>query len=197
MTAIEVRPFQKTLSNFFKTGGEEVDGVGIGRETLPFADLKGLEFSPELCALLNILNKPEGNETRRRLCFHLGWNTTDPFALVPYDRPVSAYFTYNPNNQVLIIEWGLIDPKSNEAKLHDYLNRSLNLNQRSNDGMKISSGHLAKLTGTNKRIALVDNLSHETPAEEITLPMKRIINTFYNHKIIPITAEGYVRLPIF
>lgn len=189
-------PIQSTIKKLF-IATESVDGVGIGRETLTVSRLRKLEFSPELCAMLSALNKQDNNEQRRRLHFHLNWNTADPHGLIPHERPASAYFTYNPSNQVVLIEWGLVDPKNNEAKLHNYLNRSLNMSERAALGMKISSGHLARLTGTNQYVALIDNLSHEMPREKITLPMKQTINTLHNNSIIPITSEGFVRLPVF
>ncbi len=175
---------------------ERVYGINIGRAIFPVMTLT--KWEPNSTAL-NLLNALNGNldmceATRSKIRFSLNNNTSNEYPVIKHERAVSAYFTHSPNDKTVIIEWGSIDPNSKEAKLHSYLNRMINYQERVNNGMKLSSGHLAKLE--DMFIALFDNITKDTSIKKDT-PLGETINTLYHYGIIPITAEGYLRLPAF
>lgn len=107
------------------------------------------------------------------------------------ERPVSAYFTVIDGK--LIIEWGEIDPYG-QAKLHDYLNRSVGYAERIRRGGIVRSGHIANITlpGLNAKIgvALLDSLSSGNLIGENS-PEYTIAATLLKNQILPITSEGY------
>lgn len=185
---------------------EKTPGVDIGRITIPVAQrFRGWEASDVFLRFFNALNgitTPKRSESlRRRLIFHMNNNTADERGLLPHERPVSAYFTLNPGRQQVIIEWGTIDLKEGEAKLHTYLNRMLNPGSRANQGMRLSSGHIARVVGRGETtyLALIDNLPPGCSNPEITAdsPMGSLINALHFASIIPLTGDGFVRLPAF
>ena len=175
---------------------ERVDGVNIGRIILPVTTLTRWEPNSTTLSLLNSLNGNSNNsETiRNSIRFSLNNNTTNERAAIAHKRAVSAYFTYNPNDETVIIEWGTINPNSEEAKLHNYLNRIINYRKRVDNGMKLSSGHLAKMQDIY--VALFDNITQGVYIKNGS-PMGKTINTLYHYGIIPLTTEGYLRLPTF
>lgn len=105
----------------------------------------------------------------------------------------------NPQGQTLIIEWGTIDLKTKEAKLHNYLYQVIDYPDRVKQGMQLSSGHLAR-TESGIWLALLDKVSHE-PNYRLPIlkegPVGQMINTLWAHGFVPLTTEGYVQLPVF
>jgi len=175
---------------------ERVDGINIGRAILPVKTLTRLQPNSTVINLLNALNgNSDKCESRRSaIRFSLNNNASDERPIITHERAVSAYFTYNPHDETVIIEWGTINPNNEEAKLHRYLSRMIKYRERVDNGMKLSSGHLAKLQDIY--VALFDNITKETDIKKDT-PMGKTINTLYHYEIIPLTAEGYLRLPAF
>lgn len=106
-------------------------------------------------------------------------------------RPASSYFTSLDGQ--LIIEWGEIDPKG-EAKLHHYLNRSIDYIDRVKKGGIVRSGHTGLVKFSNQpdfqRVALLDSLIHSTTLTP-SAPEFPIIVTLANNGILPITSDGY------
>lgn len=185
---------------------EKIDDVSIGRITIPVYPMRRWQPSEAFHRFFNALNgmgaSTEGiqpHELRRRITFSLNNNTPNTDPIITHERPVSAYYTYNPNKEVVIIEWGAIDPARGEAKLHTYLNQMINYVERVKQGMKLSSGHVARVSATEEEIYLawLDNLptnSTHIPKED---PMGRLINTLHLSGFIPVAADGSVRLPAF
>lgn len=178
---------------------ERVDGVHIGKTILRVEPLVYFQSTKAFDTLFNSLNglHYSNEQLRRNLIFSLIHNTPNTKNPISHERPVSAYFTYDPNEEAVIIEWATIDLSSGDAKLHTFLNQSINFTDRIKRGMRISSGHLAKLTETNVYVALFDNLVSQKPRSEISNQLKKTINTMYYYGIIPITSDGFVQLPVF
>ena len=178
---------------------ERVDGVNIGRTTLAVVTLPRWEPNADVISLINVLNGNSPNsETRRgKIRVSLNNNTPNDSQSIEHKRAVSAYFTYNPNDETVIIEWGTINLNSEAAKLHTYLNRMINYAERKERGMKLSSGHLAR-TKSGLHIALFDSLfySHAERTDPNS-PIGKTINTLYSNNFVPITADGFVQLPAF
>lgn len=177
---------------------ESIDGVTIGRANVrvrPFLldERKRAEIDSFTVALEGT-DADAGIRLKRSIAFHLNNNTAmqDPLS---FERPVSAYFTFDAHNKQLIIEWGKIDPGNKEAKLHTYLNQSIDYRSRVAGGMKLSSGHIAKMTTGEWSIALLDNLPRTEEFVEPSSQMGKMINTLYAAGIIPITPDGSVRKP--
>ncbi len=178
---------------------ERVDGVNVGKITLRVEPLNFFQSTEAFDTLLNSLNghNHSNEQLRKNLVFHLIHNAATTKNPITHERAVSSYFTYDPNSELVIIEWGTIDLKSGDAKLHTFLNQSINFTERIKRGMRISSGHLAKLKKTKGYIALFDNLFSQKPRSEISPQLKKTINTLHLNGIIPITADGFVQLPVF
>lgn len=180
-----------------KVTTEQVDGVSIGRMILPVVGVPTRwEPNSTFLRFFNALNCTP-NDLRKSLLFGLNHNTpSTPYSALVYERPVSAYFTYNPKNETVIVEWGTISLSSGEAKLHTYLNRMIDYQDRVKQGMKLSSGHMAKVDGEETYIALLDNLRSDIPIHRND-PMGKLINTLHFSGFIPITSDGFVQIPIF
>lgn len=178
---------------------ENIGGIRIGRATLSNKSSHIWIPIPTTLDLMDALNSDNQRAEgfRRSITFNLCNNTqSNRFSVIPHNRPVSAYYTYNPEDETVIIEWGTIDPQNKEAKLHTYLNRSIDFFTRRNFGMRISSGHLAKLSKTNEYLALFDNLTHQLTGEKPDDQIRKTIDILYQNSIIPITADGFVQLPL-
>lgn len=178
---------------------ESIGGIRIGQAILSNNPSYMWTPTPATLSLVDALNdnsqRSEG--LRRSITFNLGNNTSsNRFSAIRHDRPVSAYYTYNPEDETVIVEWGTIDPKNKEAKLHSYLNKSIDFFTRRGLGMRISSGHLAKLSKTNEYLALFDNLTHQPTERKPDDQIRRTIDILYQNSIIPITADGFVQLPL-
>lgn len=106
-------------------------------------------------------------------------------------RPLSAYFSDIQGQ--LLIEWGEIDP-SGEAKLHDFLNKELDIYERSNKGNIVRSGHYGEITlpfsDRPVSIALIDKFMGgdiiNRHSDEFS-----IVLTMINHEILPVTSDGF------
>jgi len=107
------------------------------------------------------------------------------------DRPRSAYFTELDGK--LIVEWGEIDPNG-EGKLHDYLNREVDYNDRVKNGGTVRSGHLGFIriphSHTRARVGLIDSLSKEDVVTSKSSEF-RIVVSMMNNGIIPVTSDGH------
>lgn len=179
---------------------EQIDGVTIGREDLEVVSpLARWEPSTQVIELINMLNKDDSRSERQRqiLRFTLNNNSPNDSKGLEHERAVSAYFTYNPKNETVIVEYGTINPKTSEAKLHTYLNRMIDYRDRATRGMKISSGHLAE-TKSGLYLAFFDNLLYpHTELIHARSPMGKTINTLYANNFVIVAANGYVQLPAF
>lgn len=184
---------------------ERVDMVTVGRQVFPIVPLNRWCPSDVITDLINVLNgnSPQSESARRSIASDMH-NNRDPRKVavsIPHERAVSAYFTYDPTDEVteqIIIEWGTID-KTGEAKLHDYLWHVIDYHDRVKQGMRLSSGHLARMQA-GFYIALLDQLSATNPTTiqiNKKSPLGKMINTLYTHEIVPLTSEGYVQLPVF
>lgn len=182
---------------------EKVDDVSIGRTTLPVVPFARWQPSTGFMKLFNALNghadSRESVDLRPSLMFSMNNNTPCTTPGIAHERAVSAYFTYNPTDQQVIIEWGTIDPTNREAKLHTYLSRMIDYSERVKQGMKLSSGHIARIVTAEEEtyLALLDNL----PLNDVRItaddPMGKMVNTLHFSGFIPIAADGSVRLPAF
>ncbi len=176
---------------------ESVDGVTIGRAIVPMRPhLLDEVRQVELAAVNDALISPDlarAAYLRRTLVFSLNNNTAMHEPEMAFERPVSAYFTLDTTGRKLIIEWGKIDPTNKIAKLHTYLNNSIDYRERVQGGMKLSSGHIAKMSEGDWSVALLDNLPNlDTPLEPSS-QMGKMVRSLYSAGIIPITPDGHVR----
>ena len=127
-------------------------------------------------------------KTARSIAFQLHNNSTGSYAS---KRPASAYFTELDDK--LIIEWGEIDAQG-DAKLHHYLNRSVDYVQRVREGGVVRSGHIGHINfpGAGKlRVALLDSLWSENPISPLN-PEYNMVTTLLHNGILPITSDGYI-----
>lgn len=178
---------------------ENTGEIRIGRATLSNKPSHIWIPTPATLDLVDALNSnnQRAERFRRSITFNLCNNTpSNRFSVIPHNRPVSAYYTYNPEDETVIVEWGTIDPKKKEAKLHIYLNKNIDFFTRRNLGMRISSGHLAKFSKTNRYLALFDNLTHQPTEKKPDDQIRKTIDILYQNSIIPITADGFVQLPL-
>ncbi len=180
------------------------DDVSVGRMILPASQIVRWEATNVYLRFFNALNvkesavdfKPEN--LRRSLLFYLNNNTPNSNPVIAHERPVSAYFTYNPNDETVIVEWGTINPFTRQAKLHVYLNSVIDYTERVKQGMKLSSGHIAQIVGEeNMYLALLDNLPSRKMHISRNEPMGKLINTLHHFGFIPIAADGSMRWPAF
>ncbi len=118
-------------------------------------------------------------------------------SLIGDGRPKSAYFTLLDGQ--LIIEWGEIDVNNGQAKLHNYLNRTIDFITRRENGGVIRSGHIADIQipdfqyptpNTTQRVGLIDSINKEriiTP----NIAEYHIVTTLWQQGIIPVSSNGY------
>lgn len=184
---------------------ERRGGVTVGRLVIPTASLTRWEPSETFLGLFNALNGQtigklsEQEELRRSLLFGLNNNTPNNHSLLRHERPVSAYFTYNPRKEEVIIEWGTVDPRKRVAKLHTYLNQVVDYATRVKQGMKLSSGHIARVSSIEEEVyfALLDNVASSDIPISRNDPMGRLINTLHFSGFIPLAADGLIKIPAF
>lgn len=166
----------------------------IGRKVLVLTN-QPVIISPFLRRIAKILEMSK--ENRDRLSFHMSNNTPikEPFDKEPLKitRPFSAYFSLDGRNGYLITEWGTITSRG-ETKLHGYLYRHIDYQQRHQQGMMIRSGHLAQLVFDGYQIALLDSLWGNSRVEETEAEFS-IITTLLANRILPIGADGFVKFP--
>lgn len=128
-----------------------------------------------------------------RLSVYMNNNTPSTIDWIHLERPLSSYFSLNPFSEddsakQLIIEMGMID-KGGSAKLHDYLNKSLDYFSRIKSGYHLVSGHYAK---TNYgAVALIDQLSDGIINNK---HQAILVATLYANKILPVGGDGQ---PVF
>ncbi len=95
---------------------DEVDGVQVGQIILYPRRAPNSERIEARSMLLELCKSDS------RFSGSLHNNTpVDDFYPYPTERPASAYYTYDPQLNLVILEWGLI--QDDTAKLHTYLNR--------------------------------------------------------------------------
>lgn len=173
------------------------DGVSVGRVVLPEKSMGTWAPDPIFLSFYNALNGKSENAAnlRRNIVFSLNNNSPCQREPVAHERALSAYFTYNPDERVVILEWGMIDLTGN-AKLHTFLNQVIDYNARAAQGMQLSSGHLARVPGTETHLAYLDRLSVANQFAH-NKPTARMINTLHSYGFIPLTSEGFVQIPFF
>lgn len=197
MTAIEVK--SEILSGYPGVSSEQTDGVNVGRVVLPERSMGIWTPNSTFLRFYNALNgKSEcAASLRRSIIFSLNNNSPNSNGATAHERALSAYFSYNPDpeGKEVIIEWGMIDT-TGTAKLHTYLNQAIDYRARAAQGMQLSSGHLARVVGTETYLAYLDRLSIKNEFVPNDL-MARMINTLHSHGFIPLTSEGFVQIPFF
>ena len=181
---------------------EAIDGVQLGRIIFPVAKFAIWVSDETVTGFINCLSGSDKSAKRRRrnVSFSMSNNTVNEDPGVNHDRAVSSYFTYNPIDETIVIEWGKINPNNQEAKLHTYLNRVIDHRERVKQGMKVSSGHMAKVCREGKGehyLAFFDRLIGESKSLTKDCDLGKVINTLYAYGFIPITSDGYVQLPAF
>jgi hypothetical protein len=186
-----------TLGEYPEAIAEHTEGASVGRIILTERTMGTWSPDATFLRFYTALNSKNSDsiEYRRKTTFSLNNNSPCTIEPITHERALSAYFTYNPTEQTVILEWGMINP-TGDSKLHTFLNRAVNYPARAAQGMQLSSGHLARVTGTETYLAYMDRLSIDNqfaPNE----PMARIINTLHSYGFIPITSEGFVQIPFF
>jgi hypothetical protein len=176
-----------------RTGDQET-----GELVVPITRISRWEPIQVVLDFINALNRntEETIRLRRSLTFGLNNNSASNEPIIAHDRPVSAYFFCDEKQDNVIVEWGCINPQNGEAKLHDMLHRTDRVRELIKQGMKLSSGHLAKVRAGGEYLAYFDNIGPNTQITHLS-PLGKTINTLYNHGFIVLTAEGYVQLPAF
>lgn len=93
---------------------------------------------------------------RSTLAFCMNHNSPS-FTKRPYEieRGASAYYTWNPLDRTVVVEWGEIDGE--EAKLHNYLNQVLDPSARHANGMTVRSGHLTTVRQEGLVVCMLDS----------------------------------------
>ncbi len=138
---------------------EEIDDVSVGRQILSVRTIISWIPNETVLCLIDTLNRNNAQSERARhsLTFSLNNNSPNTNTLYGHNRGLSAYFTYNPSDETVIVEWGTIDPRDGVAKLHTHLNRVIDFKNRSKMGMKISLGYITQVQ-SGVWLALIDNL---------------------------------------
>lgn len=182
-----------------------VNNVDIGRERYPVKSLNiwVADTSSPCLTFLNALNRPteDARGLRQMITSFLNGNTAFHDNLLGFERGASAYFTYDPNpdQESIIVEWGKIDQKKGEAKLHDYLRVHIPSTERAKQGMQLCSGHFARLTRySDYYLAFLERIRMENlQTIQKDDPFGKMINTLYANHFIPLSAEAMVCLPVF
>ncbi len=172
-------------------------GKGIGRFTAPMHQSSSWSSDPVFDRFHNLLNglgdgKNSAERIRKRLAGDLNYNRIERLMAEKYHgRAVSAFYTIDDKNGKLIIEWGKIDPDTNEGKLHESLRRAVNYTARATAKMKLVSGHIAPVDATGKFFALLDSIDH-TPEKphSFSKPELSLIDTLHSQGFLPLTAQG-------
>lgn len=178
---------------------ESGSGVSIGKEVFPIARLTRWEPGVTELRFFNATHSFGDRSDRLRSILQNNLTNNSPTSLseIAHERGRSAYYTYDPQSETIIIEWGEIDPTNGEAKLHNYLHQSIDYHQRVAKGMKLSSGHIARVRGENYFLALMDQLAEPDLAMKRDSPLGKMINTLYHNCYLPITSLGFVQTPAF
>lgn len=181
------------------------EGNKVGRLDIPMVGIiERWQPSPTYLQFFNALNGGQPNMAdsaatlRRSLSFSLNNNTLNTKSPIRHERGASAYFSTDLVGEKVIIEWGLVNPVDGEAKLHKYLNIAVDYDARVKEGMRLTSGHIARISAEEEiYLAFLDSLSANDRTITRLDPRGRLINALYAANFIPITAEGFVRLPVF
>lgn len=177
---------------------EQTGDRDTGELILPIRGITRWIPTETVISYINALNgnTTDAQQLRMSLIFKLNHNTPSDKPTIAHERPVSAYFFCDEQTGKVIVEWGRINPQNDEAKLHKMLNRTARVKQLIAQGMKLSSGHIAKICSGREHLANFDSIGPDTPVTQSN-PMGKTINTLYNHGFIILTAEGRVQLPAF
>ena len=182
---------RKTLHPQITT--EAVDGLTIGRVIIPVRPFGGQVYRAGFDEITRRLNQEFESRERAAIVHRLNHNNLEG-GPINMKRPVSAYFTHDPEAKEIIIEWGKINPDDQIAKLHTYLNRMINYRDRVKGGTaKLSSGHIGKLEGYPGYVALLDNLASKPQQLDPATNLGRFVNTLHSAGILPITPEGFAQ----
>lgn len=172
-------------------------GKGVGRFVGPLERARSWTSDPIFDQYNNILNgrgdgTESGQKIRKQIANDMHYNLTETTARVKnHGRAVSTFYSIDEKNNQLIIEWGKIDEKTGEGKLHDSLRRSINYFERANLGMKIISGHIAPIDQSGRYFALMDSFSHMEHAPQQFTPTELIlIDSLHSHGFLPLTTNG-------
>lgn len=103
-------------------------------------------------------------------------------------RGVSAYYSWDPISESLIVEWGEIGPDG-EAKLHTYLNRAIDLPGRHKEGMTIRSGHMSRTKDGQVLVCLLDSVCRDFQIENNS-PEYEIARTLNSYGALVVGADG-------
>ena len=118
------------------------------------------------------------------------------FGKIAVKRPLSAYFTLKEDG-ALIVETGLINEQTKEAKLHTYLNLNTDHDYRRKNGFTIISGHFAPevlINGISSgSLALLDPLDNADTPNSIQLTLVKTLISRLN--ALPLTATGIPVIP--
>lgn len=109
--------------------------------------------------------------------------------VVTVTRGVSTYFSWDPKEEALIVEWGEVGPDG-EAKLHTYLNRAIDLPQRHKEGMVVRSGHMAKTKRGQVLVCLIDSICRDSPIN-MNSDEYKIVRVLKSHGSLVIGSDGY------
>jgi hypothetical protein len=135
---------------------------------------------------------PSDEKIRERITWSLCNNTPYASRELRISRGVSAYFSYDPNAQAVVVEWGKINYLDSRSKVHTFLNGKCACFQTE---MKICSGHLARagMKGKVFDIALIDSQR----GSGLVCPEERdylVIAGLTLGGIIPLSADGYCKI---
>lgn len=177
---------------------ERAGNQDTGELILPYQRIERWQPSDTVLSFINALNGDSAvkEELRRYLTFKLNHNTPSKHAPAQTERPVSAYFFYDQEHNQVIVEWGRVDPRSGEGKLHSMLNRTDRVRQLIARGMKLSSGHMAQVKGHPEYLAYFDSMGPTRVIGKEDL-MGKTVDTLYSNGFIVLTAEGRVCFPAF
>lgn len=169
---------------------EVVDDRLIGRVSLLASNDFGCPEEERIRSARNILVVRES--LVKMVAAQMHCNSPCEHRLFQTGRGYSAYFSWNPNSCELIVEWGEIDNNST-AKLHDYLNASVDYSRRVKSGMIVRSGHLTvgHVNNESVGISLIDSVVSQRPLtpESPEYPMVEILA---KHGILTISSDGKV-----
>lgn len=174
----------KYMKEFFRNVQTEiVDERLIGRAVLS----RSFGYEPSRQTTITaILSK--NDSARKAVAAQMHNNSPSQAGIVAVDRGVSAYYSWDKESGQLIVEWGEIDAKG-EAKLHQFLNQSINFSDRVKDGLTVRSGHMA-VANHNRTICLIDSLTNDTVVDP-TRPEFDIVDILTSHRAIVIGSDGW------
>lgn len=142
---------------------------------------------------------------RRSLCYCLDNNSPKTMGRVILRRGVSAYFFVS--EREVMVQWGKINPLSQNAKVHGYLNQN---SSEIYKGLR-RSGHLslAHFNGNSFYLAKVDSLSSQSHGGSAFLvggnlvvvdsgfPEYELARSFLGNGIALLSSDGYPVLTPF